>query len=333
MARSSSSAATVKDLGATPILCSLGSVQVDDLTRHQIEAVVHAAAMAEDWGRYQDYFDANVVGTQQLLDAAKAAWCIHRFVHISSEAVHFDGADRSSSSSSSSSSSPVDYVESDPLQPKSPFPYTATKAQAETLVVAANTTDFCTVILRPRLVWGPEDSTVAPTVRRILKDGGFWWVNHGAAVTSVCHIDNLVHAILLCLDASTSTSIGGQLEKIGGEAFFIADDQLTTQKEFLTAYMRATYDLALPNRSLPYWLLMPVSWCLTTIWNWIGQPAAYMPPLTPMALYVVSQPITVNTKKAKQVLGWEPLMKDQGRGMQLLTEFSAKTTKKNKKAQ
>jgi len=120
MARSSSSAATVKDLGATPILCSLGSVQVDDLTRHQIEAVVHAAAMAEDWGRYQDYFDANVVGTQQLLDAAKAAWCIHRFVHISSEAVHFDNTDLSSSSSSSSS--PFEYVESDPFATQMSLP-------------------------------------------------------------------------------------------------------------------------------------------------------------------------------------------------------------------
>ncbi|CAB9498730.1 Trifunctional UDP-glucose 4,6-dehydratase/UDP-4-keto-6 [Seminavis robusta] len=308
MARSQESASKVASFGATPVSCSLGDVSASDL--NHVEAIVHSAALAEDWGPYDEYHQANVVGTQQLLDVAKKSGTVRRFIHIGTEAVHFDDH---------SQQDLCGIDETTPLQPNSPFPYSATKAQAEMLVAAANEDKlFCTVSLRPRMIWGPEDSTLAPTVMRVLRDGGYWWIDNGQAENSPCHIDNLVHAIRLVL-THTATN------EIGGEAFFIADkEEPTTQKEFIIAYIRATYNATLPSRSAPYWLARPVAWLLVYLWNLIGQPKRFMPPLTPMALYIMGRSLTLNTTKAEKVLGWKPVI-DRDQKMKELEQAKSKT--------
>src|SRR5690606_20111102 len=52
-----------------------------------VDAVVHAAARAADWGPWDAFYRTNVLGTQRLLDAAAKAGT-RRFVLISSVAVH-----------------------------------------------------------------------------------------------------------------------------------------------------------------------------------------------------------------------------------------------------
>ena len=56
----------------------------------------------------------------------------------------------------------VEVDERAPLQPSSPALYSATKAQAEALVLAAAGDGIETVVIRPRLVWGKGDTTMLP---------------------------------------------------------------------------------------------------------------------------------------------------------------------------
>ncbi len=144
-----------------------------------------AAAFVDAWGPEDAWYRGNVIGTKRALEAARPA--VRRFLHMGTEAAIVWGQ------------SLVGVDESYPLAPSSPYPYCATKAQAEQLVRDANAPPFETIVLRPRFIWGPGDTTILPSVLEMAKRGAYVWVDGGRARTSTVHIDNLVHAIELAL--------------------------------------------------------------------------------------------------------------------------------------
>ena len=119
------------------------------------EYAFHAAASLGDWGRREDFVRGNVTGTENALRACREAG-VRRFVHVGTEAALLVGQPL------------VNADETVPLRPDSKAHYPATKAMAEQAVLDANGDGFETVVLRPRLVWGPGDTTIVPA----LKDGG-----------------------------------------------------------------------------------------------------------------------------------------------------------------
>ena len=127
MVRSDRAVEKVETYGATPMRCSLGEVGAEHL--EGVDAVVHTAAKADDWGTYAEYYNANVVGTQRLLDAAREVGAA-RFVHISSTGpiFTFDGQ--------------FDLEENAiPYQTDINLYYGTTKAEAERRVLTASAED------------------------------------------------------------------------------------------------------------------------------------------------------------------------------------------------
>lgn len=139
MSRSEKSDAIIRALGATPVRCDLNDVV--PATVGDAEAVLHCAAFVEQWGPRDAWQRINVMGTRAILAAAKLAGA-KRFIHISTESVLWRGQHLRN----------VD--ETYPRAPNSPYPYAATKAQAEELVERANGDGFEALILRPRFIWG-----------------------------------------------------------------------------------------------------------------------------------------------------------------------------------
>ena len=273
LARSDASAALVEGLGATPVRGSLGELPAAALSG--IDLVIHAAAKAEDWGPLADFVRVNVEGTAQLLAAAKAAG-VPRFVHISTEAVHFTGEDL------------VQIDEDAPLRPDSPFPYAATKAQAEQLVRAAEGIE--TVVLRPRLIWGPGDTTVLPVLQKAAREGSFAWVDGGRQRISTTHVHNLTDAILVAMGDAPA-----------GAVLFITDAETHTARAFLGRYAAAA-GTPLPDRSLPSWLLRAGASLLSGVWRLLSLQGA--PPVTPFAAAMLSAEVTIRSDRAETLLGW-----------------------------
>ncbi len=279
MSRSEKSDAAIRALGAEPVRCDLESIRADHLKG--VEAVIHCAAFVEAWGPKDAWFKSNVLGTQAVLDAARAAG-VRRFIHIGSEAAlchgqHLRGVD-----------------ETHPLAPNSPYPYCATKAQAEARVRAANAPGFETIVLRPRFIWGPGDTTLLPTIEEMAKSGHWTWLDHGKARTSTTHIANLVHAIDLALTRGRS-----------GEAYFILDDGDHTLKEMVSG-MAAAKGLNLSDASMPSGLADAIGGVSETVWRTFGLKGA--PPLTRHAAMVMSRDCTLKGDKARADLGYAPVI-------------------------
>lgn len=62
-----------------------------------------------------------------------------------------------------------------------------TKGLAEDLVLAANSPELSTVIVRPRLIWGPGDTDSLPQLIAAVRSRRFAWIDGGHYLTSTCH--------------------------------------------------------------------------------------------------------------------------------------------------
>ncbi|MEZ5961620.1 MAG: NAD-dependent epimerase/dehydratase family protein [Hyphomonadaceae bacterium] len=279
MSRSEKSDAAISALGGKPVRCDLEDVTAAHI--RDAEAIVHCAAFVEQWGPVDAWKRFNIDGTDRMLRASSEAGA-KRFIHISTESVlwrgqHLRGVD-----------------ETYPRAPNSPYPYSWTKARAEELVEKANTSAFETIILRPRFIWGPGDTTLLPAIKHMAASGQWQWINNGQARTSTTHIDNLVHAIELAL-------IRGN----GGQAYFVLDDGVRTMKEMISA-IAATQNVDLPDRSVPSWLADTMASVAEGAWRTFNLKGE--PPVTRFGAMIMSRDSVLSDAKARRDMGYAPVI-------------------------
>lgn len=113
--------------------------------------VFHTAAKVGLWGAYEEYYQANVTGTKNVLAACRSRG-VRKLVFTSSPSVVFSGEDVEG------------WDESAPYPDRFDSYYSRTKALAEELVLTANGEDLATVALRPHLVWGPGENHIVSRI-------------------------------------------------------------------------------------------------------------------------------------------------------------------------
>lgn len=280
MSRTAATDTTIAAMGAIPIRTALNEVTVEVL--HQSDIVIHAAAMVASWGDKKEFWHTNVEGTRQLLAVSKMAG-VKRFIHISTEAVLWTGKDL------------IGINENTPYSTSNAFLYGTTKREAEKSVIAANEEGaFETIVLRPRLVWGPEDKTILPSAIAMYKKGHFTWINNGKAKTSTSHIYNVLEGIRLSMEKGK-----------GGNIYFITDEEISTLHSFFTALF-STEGIAIKAGSMPGWLVNGVAYILEPLWKLLGLRSA--PPVTKTAVCLMNCECTIKSDKAKNELGYKPVI-------------------------
>lgn len=170
------------------------------------DAVVHVAAKAGMWGRYDGYHRANVLGTANVIAACRAQQ-IEKLVYTSTPSViqrltATQGADES-----------VSYPAHHATH------YQTTKAIAERAIMAANGPGLATVALRPRMIWGPGDTQIAPRLIERRRAGRLKIVGDGRALVDSIYIDNAADAHLLALD---KVGIGAAC---AGKVYFVTNGE------------------------------------------------------------------------------------------------------------
>jgi nucleoside-diphosphate-sugar epimerase len=151
------------------------------------DAVFHVAAKAGVWGPYEEYYEANVRGTENVLAACRDHG-IRRLVYTSSPSVVHGGGDIEGGD------------ESLPYPDHFEAPYPETKAMAEQMVLAANGGDLATVSLRPHLIWGPDDNHLVPRIVQRGRSGRLRLVGDGRSKVDSVYIDNAAQAHLDAFD-------------------------------------------------------------------------------------------------------------------------------------
>lgn len=278
LCRSDKSADIVESLKARPAHGDLSDPALLQAEMMGCDVVFHCAAKVDEWGAPEAYHQANVVGTQNALAAAKAAG-VGCFVHVGTEAAYADGK-----------SSLASLNESIPL-PETPLPrYPASKAQSERDVRAANVDGFRTVVVRPRFIWGDDDSSVLTQIEAAVKAGRMMWLDGGKQQTSTCHIRNLVSGMLLAAEK-------GQ----GGEAYFLTDGDTVNTREFMTA-MLAARGVEAPTKSIPKWAVKMIVAVCEPLWTAFNIQSP--PPANSVVLALMGQDVVIDDSLARRELGY-----------------------------
>ena len=169
----------------------------------EVDAVIHAAALASPWASPRDYQQDNVEATRHVLDWAESHGRPH-VVYLSSSSVLYRDADQ------------FDLTEESPAPPDAEQinAYSRTKLQGERLVAEY---PGSWSILRPRAVFGIGDTVLLPRVVEAARKGVLpRFVRRDGHVVrcDLTPVDSVSHYVLEALDKGAT----GVLNVTNGEA-------------------------------------------------------------------------------------------------------------------
>jgi nucleoside-diphosphate-sugar epimerase len=200
-------AADLEGRGVRFIRADLGDAKSVRSAFAGIETVYHTAAKVGVWGRYSEFYNANVLGTRAVLDGCRAHG-VRFLVHTSTPSVVYNGRDLSG----------VD--ESLPLTTSCPSPYPLTKAAAESEVLAANSPALATVALRPHLIWGPGDPHLVPRIIASARSGRLRIVGEGRNRVDMVHVENAADAHI-----DAESALRAPNSPAAGKSYFITNGE------------------------------------------------------------------------------------------------------------
>jgi len=281
LARSDGAAAAVEKAGALAVRGELDDEGALAAGMAGCDVVFHCAADTAQFGDKKRVEAVNVGGTAHALEAAKKAG-VKKFVHVSTEAVLVGGP-------------PIVRADESWPRPRHPIGlYPITKGLAEERVLAANSPELATVIVRPRFIWGRGDTSVMPILVDAVKTGRFRWIGGGRHLTSTCHVANVVHGMLLAAEKGK-----------GGEIYFLTDGDSVEVRGFLSQLLQA-YNVSPPVAALPFWVARLAAFAAEAAWSLLRLKGE--PPVTRSAVRLIGQEVTVVDDKARRELGYAPIV-------------------------
>jgi 2-alkyl-3-oxoalkanoate reductase len=241
-----------------------GTIEINE----PIDVLVHSAAKVDDFGAYEDFYQANVIGTQNVLDSFRDAG---QFILISSSSVY-------------------DPFAADKTHIREDFPYGSrylnaygqTKMLAEKLIRNRQNS----VILRPRAIYGIGDTSLLPRLMQAKRGKFLLGIGDGENPISLTYVENLCHAVDLV-----------SRQNFERESFNIADKETLTLRQLLSVfaeYMGWNVELLFLPKHL--------AWGIASL----SERFMSKPTLTRYGVHQLSSPYTLNIEKAEKLLGYAP---------------------------
>ena len=210
----------LEQIGAEVVRGDLADVDAVTRACQGCEVVFHVAGKTGIWGKFNDYFHTNVLGTESVITACLEN-DIRSLVYTSSPSVVFDGNDEEG------------------IDESTPYPdhyfnhYQYTKGIAERKIMAVNSNVLSTVALRPHLIWGPDDPHLVGRILERAKAGTLRFVNRDNKIDST-FIDNAVSAHLFAAD-----TLRRHKSRCAGHTYFISNGEPMIASELINKILTA----------------------------------------------------------------------------------------------
>ncbi len=272
-----------------------GSVADPDDAAHAVagvDAVVHLAAKVSVTGEWTEFVATNIVGTRQLLAAARRAG-VRDFVFVSSPSVAHFG----------SSIVGADAGTADPARARGH--YARSKAAAEELALAEDCPEFRVAAIRPHIVWGPGDTQLVERVVERARAGRLPLLDGGRALIDTTYVDNAAAAIVRGLE---------RMDFAHGQALVVTNGEPRPVGE-LIAGICAAAGVPAPAYSIPGWLARGAGGVIGAAWTAAGTRGWVRdePPMTRFLAEQLSTAHWFDQRHTQAVLDWTPSVSiDQG---------------------
>ena len=279
LVRSDAAAHTVQALGAQPVR---GDLQDPGIARLMIDcaAVVHAAADTHHRNASPSQWQRNGEGTRNVLAAARGAG-VPLAIVISSESALTDGTPLCNAN------------EDHPYPARAPGNYGASKAEAERVALSLNSPQFAVKILRPRFVWGRDNTTAMPYLLEAVRSGRFAWINGGDYLTSATHVDNVCEAVHCALQRG-----------VGGRIYHVTDGAPVPFRRLISAQLQA-YSVDVPQKKVPRGVLRAIV-ALDDLFRALRLPLRA--PMTRQEFASSAVEVTLDESRARRARAFRPLL-------------------------
>jgi nucleoside-diphosphate-sugar epimerase len=247
--------------------------------------VIHCAGRAGDWWKYQDFYETNVVGTRNVIDACKKN-DIKKIIYISTSSVYLSGKDR------------YNILETDPL-PTKQFNYGKTKLMAERELLKLGKEGFKAIILRPRAVYGKYDQNIVSRFVRLSEKKNLPLINGGQALVDITYVGNLVNAVRNCFSVP---------DDAWNEVYNISNGSPITLKEWISQVLEI-FDRPFKPKDIPESAAKRIAAIneLVSILPFGNK----KPELTRFSVEYMGKSMTLSIEKAKQKLNYLPEISNQ----------------------
>lgn len=221
----------LEEIGVTCVQGDISDRGFTDQICKGVDTVFHTAAKAGIWGKWQEYFVTNVVGTKNIIDSCRRA-NINTLVYTSTPSVVFANRDI------------LNGDETLPYSHRFLCNYSKSKVIAENYVLDNNDKSLSTCAIRPHLIWGPGDPHLIPRIIEKGRNQELKIVGSGNNRVDITYIENVVHAHVLAADNLEASGTAA------GKAYFIGQEQPVNLWKWINE-LYADLDIPIIHKKIP----------------------------------------------------------------------------------
>ncbi|MBR6033765.1 MAG: NAD-dependent epimerase/dehydratase family protein [Clostridia bacterium] len=265
--------------GVETLKCSLDEIGDKAIN---VDYVIHAAALSTVWGKWQDFYNSNVTGTENVINFCKKN-NVKRLVYVSSPSVYSAKYDR------------LNIVEDDFNQNNKLNFYIKSKILAEDLIHKIDNKQLESVIIRPRGLFGIGDTSIIPRLINANRKIGIPLFNGGKNIVDVTCVENVAYSLRLAMES----------EKANGKTYNITNGEPTEFKNILDKLFEELGEkpnYRKMNLNLMYFLASIIELIYKTF-------RIYKEPMiTKYTIATLGYSQSLNIEKAKKDLNYNPKM-------------------------
>ena len=243
-----------------------------------MDLVVHAGALSTVWGPWEDFYQANVLGTKYVLEACRQA-SIQRLVYVSSPSIYAAPKDQ------------LGIKESDAPEENNLNNYIRSKLASEKLF--KDYPDVSSIILRPRGLFGIGDTSILPRVIKLSQKIGIPLIGDGRQLMDMTCVENVALAIRLALEVPEAK----------GEVYNITNGEPRAFRDLLEESLTGL-GYPIKYRKIPASLLSGIASGLEFLYKSLNLKGE--PPLTRYTYYLLRYSQTLDISKAERELEYRP---------------------------
>ena len=243
-----------------------------------MDLVVHAGALSTVWGPWEDFFQANVLGTKYVLEACRQT-DIQRLVYVSSPSIY------------AALKNQLAIKESDAPEENNLNNYIRSKLASEKLF--KDYPDVPSIILRPRGLFGIGDTSILPRVINLSQKIGIPLIGDGRQLMDMTCVENVALAIRLAIEAPEAK----------GEVYNITNGEPRAFRDLLEESLTGL-GYPIKYRKIPASLISGIASSLEFLYKSLNLKGE--PPLTRYTYYLLRYSQTLDISKAERELGYRP---------------------------
>lgn len=267
-----------KQYNVETLRCDLDVIQNQNL---KVDFVIHAAALSTVWGKWQDFYKSNVIGTKNVIEFCQKNK-VKRLVYVSSPSIYTEKKNR------------FDIVENDYNKQNKLNYYIRTKLMAEDLINHVKGLE--TIIIRPRGLFGIGDTSIIPRIIKANRTIGIPLFNGGNNVVDITCVENVALALRLAIESSKDST---------GKTYNITNGEPIEFKKILEKLFDEIEET--PHyRKLPlgmiYGVAMIIEW-IYKLFRIYKEPA-----ITRYTILTLGYSQTLNIEKARKILKYKPII-------------------------